>query len=188
MRSTIIAVSALVSLVAVMPVAAQTERPLLVGARVRITMSDTTPPDGSSASGRPVIVIGQLLAIGDSTLSIRKDVSADETIVPRSRVQRLEVSTGSNRSRTAAAGGLIGLAFGGILGYASGKECQAEDFICFSRDETTAAGAFAGAAVGGLVGLLVGQGERWQDAAAPSRLSVIPTGRRSMRISSTLRF
>lgn len=188
MRSTYIAVIGLVSLIAVMPVAAQTGRPLLVGARVRITMSDTTPTDERAAPGRPIVVIGQLLAIGDSTLSIRKDVSSDETIVPRSRVQRLEVSTGSNRSRTAAAGGLIGLAFGGILGYASGKECGAEDFICFSRDETTAAGAFAGAAVGGLLGLLVGRGERWQDAAAPARLSVIPTGRRSMRFSSTLHF
>jgi hypothetical protein len=187
MRSTFIGLVALLSIIPVVSLAAQTEPRVLVGKRVRITMPDTMgtsePP-----SSRPLVVIGQLVAFNDSTMSVRNEASAGDVTVARSRVQRLEVSTGSNRGVSAMTGGLIGLGVGGLIGYAGGENCSGEGFCFFPRDELAVAGAFLGAALGSAIGLIVSHGERWRDTALPARISVVPTGTRSIWIASTLRF
>ena len=188
MRSTFIALVTLLSITAVASVAAQTEPRALVGTRVRITVPDTMGTSEPPASARPLLVIGQLVAFNDSTMSVRNEAGSGDVTVARSRVQRLEVSTGSNRRASAVTGGLIGLGVGGILGYASGDDCSDRGFICFPQEETAVAGAFVGAALGSLIGLLVGHEERWRDTALPARVSVVPTGSRSISVTSTLRF
>jgi hypothetical protein len=188
MRSTFIALVTVLSITAVASLAAQTEPQVVVGKRVRITVPDTMGTSEPPTSARPLLVIGQLVAFNDSTMSVRNDVTSSDITVSLSRVQRLEVSTGSNRRASAVTGGLIGLGVGGILGYASGDDCSDRQFICFPREETAVAGAFLGAALGSVMGLLVGQGERWRDTAIPARVSVVPTGSRSISVTSTLRF
>lgn len=188
MRSTFIALVTLLSITAVASLAAQAEPRVLVGKRVRITMPDTMRTSEPPTSARPLLVIGQLVAFNDSTMSVRNEASSGDVTVARSRVQRLEVSTGSNRRASAVTGGLIGLGLGGVLGYAAGDDCSDREFICFPQEETAVAGAFFGAALGSLVGLLVGHDERWRDTALPPRVSVVPTGSRSIWVTSTLRF
>jgi hypothetical protein len=188
MRSRFIALATLLSITAVASAAAQTEPRVLVGKRVRITMPDTMGTSEPPTSTRPLVVIGQLVAFNDSTMSVRNEASSGDVTVARSRVQRVEVSTGSNRRASAVTGGLIGLGLGGVLGYAAGDDCSDREFICFPQEETAVAGAFFGAALGSLIGLLVGHSERWKETAVPARVSVIPIGTRAISLTSTLRF
>lgn len=188
MRSTSMALVTLLAITPVVSLAAQTEPLVLVGKRVRITIPDTMGTGEPPTSARPLVVIGQLVAFNDSTMSVRNEAGPGDVTLARSRVQRLEVSKGSNRRRSAVTGGLIGLGAGGILGYAAGDDCSDRQFICFPQEETAVAGAFFGAALGSLVGLVVGYDERWQDTALPARVSVVPTHTRSISFTSTLRF
>jgi hypothetical protein len=189
MRHTFTTLVALMSLIPLVSLSAQTERQqVLVGARVRITVPDTMRIGEQPSSARPLMVIGQLVAVSDSTMSVRNEASSGYVTVPLSRVQRLEVSTGSRRGASAVTGGLIGLGVGGILGYAGGEDCDGEGWCFFPREETAVVGALLGAAMGSVVGLIVGRGERWRDTEVPARLSVIPTGTRSISVTSTLRF
>lgn len=188
MRSTSMALVTLLAITPVVTLAAQTEPRVLVGKRVRITMPDTMGTSEPPSSARPLVVIGQLVAFNDSTMSVRNEAASGDVTVARSRVQRFEVSKGSNRRASAVTGGLIGLGLGGIIGYAAGDDCSDREFICFPREETAVGGALLGGALGSLVGLLVGHGERWRDTALPARVSVVPTGTRSISVTSTLRF
>jgi hypothetical protein len=188
MRSTSMALVTLLAITPLVSLAAQTEPLVLVGKRVRITIPDTMGTSEPPTSARPLVVIGQLVAFNDSTMSVRNEAGSADVTLARARVQRLEVSTGSTRGVSAMYGALIGLGAGGILGYAAGDDCSDREFICFPQEETAVAGAFLGAALGGLIGLLVGHGERWQDTALPARVSVVPIGTRSISLTSTLRF
>ena len=175
------------ALLAAAPLAAQTEQAVLVGARVRVTVPDTMPNADPAEKARPLVVVGKVVAVDDSTMLIRNDASEAGVTISRDRIQRFEVGTGTERGRTATIGGVIGLAVGGVLGYASGDDCSDQDFICFPREDTALAGAALGALLGAGIGYLVG-GERWQDAGLPARVGFVPTSSRSMVITSTLRF
>lgn len=186
MRSLTLVVT-VASLIVVSSVAAQADQESLIGRRVRITTSNPTPPADRQRGVARVAVIGELTGTSDSTLSLRREATEDEVTVPLSRVQRLEMSTGSDRGASATKGAVIGLAIGGVVGFAAGEDCSDADFICFSRDATAAGGAAAGVALGFIIGLIAGGGERWEDTAIP-RVSVDPTGARSISIGSTIRF
>ena len=186
MRSLTLVVT-LASLIVVSSVAAQADEGSLVGKRVRITTSNPTPRGDHHHAARPVVVIGELTGTSDSTMSLRREATQDEVTVPLSRVQRLEMSTGSDRGASAVKGAVIGLAIGGVLGYATGQDCSQADWICFPRSETATFGAAAGVTIGYVVGLIAGGGERWKDAAIP-RVSLVPTAAGSISVSSTLRF
>jgi hypothetical protein len=187
MRSTFTTFVALVSLMPLVSLAAQADQPALIGTRVRITMPRASYDRVGSDIGPPVFVIGQLVAVSDSTMSVRNEADAEVT-VPLSRVHRVEVSAGSSRAASARRGGLIGVIAGGIVGFAAGEDCTAQDFICFDRPSTAVAGAAVGAGLGGLIGLVVGGVERWRSTEIPARTSVVPTGTGSFLISATLRF
>ena len=79
---------------------------------------------------------------------------------------------------------VIGLAIGGFVGFAAGDDCSEEDWVCFPRSETAMGGAALGVTIGYVIGLIAGGGERWKETAIP-RVSVVPTGERSIAISST---
>lgn len=188
MRSKFTTLVALLSLVPLVSLPAQTKH--LVGSRVRITMPDTMQTDAPRDSAHSVVVTGQLIAFDDSTMSVRNEAGPGDLTVPLSRVQRFETRTGSNRGTSAMYGFAIGLGVGGILGYAGGEDCSGEawEWCMFSRNETAVFGAVLGAVAGGIIGLIVGHGDRWQEAAVPARISVVPRGTRSISVSSTLRF
>ena len=187
MRNTFTTV-ALLLVIPGMSLPAQTEQRVLVGTRVRITMPDTMRISRRPSSAGQLFVIGQLVAMSDSSISVRHEASSADVTVPLSRVQRLEVSAGSRRREAAVIGGLVGLGLGGIFGYAAGDDCSGNEGICFPQGEVAVVSALVGAGLGSLIGVVVGSGERWRDASVPARVNVVPTGARSISISSTLRF
>jgi hypothetical protein len=186
MRSLIPVVTMLASLIVVSSVEAQADEGGLVGKRVRITTSNPTPPRDHQRGARPAVIIGELTATSDSTMSLRRSETMDEVTISLSRVQRLEMSTGSDRGASAAKAAVIGLAIGGVVGAAAGEDCSEADFICFERSATAMGGPVAGVTIGFLIGLIAGGGERWEETAIP-RVSIVP-GERSISIGSTIRF
>lgn len=182
MRITLSLVAVLLGLTPAL--SAQRAESIAPGTRVRITLRTTQP--GPS----PVIVIGPLVALRDSAISVRGDSALSDVIVPLAQVERLEVSY-RNRGASARNGGLIGLLIGGVVGYAAGSDCSAESFICFDHTDTAMMGASAGAGLGLIVGYLAGGQERWRETTMPLRISVTPATRtqgRTVRIIKTILF
>jgi hypothetical protein len=175
MRATSTTLLALLSMVGV--ASAQSVQPVATGARVRVTTADN-----------PSAVVGELVAVNDSALLVRRQVDSNDVSIPRSLVHRLEVSRGTSRGTSARRGALIGLAIGGMVGFLAGEDCSSEDFICFDRGSTAAIGMASGVSIGGLIGLVTGGAERWRDTAVPMTLSVVPTAARSMSIVSRIAF
>ena len=178
MRATCTALFAVLSVMAVATMPAQTVQPVSTGARVRITAANTSP----------AVIVGQLIAVSDSALLIRRQLDSAEVAVPRSSVARLEVSQGTRRGASARTGGLIGLLVGGVLGYASGDDCKDTDWVCFDRSSTMAMGASAGAGLGLIIGFIVGSSERWRESGVPMQLSVAPTRAGSLSIAGRIAF
>ena len=175
MRATSTTLLALLSIAGV--ASAQSAQPVPTGARVRVT-----------TASNPSAVIGELVAVNDSALSVRRQRDSGDVSIPRSLVHRLEVSRGTSRGASAGKGALIGLAIGGVVGLAAGEDCGSEDFVCFDRGATAAMGMTAGVSIGGLSGLVSGGAERWRDTAVPMSLSVVPTAARSVSIVSRIVF
>ena len=178
MRATFTALIALLSVVSVGSLPAQTAQQISTGTRVRITM----------ATAKPTIIIGELVSASDSAVSIRRAPDSGEVSIPRYLVYRLQVSGGLSRAQNAKKAGVIGMVVGGIVGFAAGEDCGPDDFICFPRPVTGFAGAGLGAGVGMLIGFVGGRAERWKDTAVPMRLSVVPTGGGSVSIVSRIAF
>ena len=172
MRATLTALLGLLSSVGV-----ASAQPVATGARVRVTTVDN-----------PLAVIGELVAVNDSALLVRRQIDSSDVSIPRSLVHRLEVSRGTSRGASARKGALIGLAIGGVVGFLAGEDCSSEDFICLDRGSTAAIGMMSGVSIGGLIGLVTGGAERWRDAAVPMTLSVVPTAARSVSIVSRIAF
>lgn len=186
MRSTLLAWAAAFSVTGAVALRAQGSRPEVIGSRVRVTVA------GDSVTPARVLV-GKLVAVGDSALLIQPLVIRPPEIemeerVPTSRIQRFEVSTGKDRRAGASFGALIGLMGGLALGLALGDDCSSSDFICFDRSETGAGGALIGAALGMWAGVIVGRGDRWVPAAVPSRMSVIPTSGGGVTLAASFSF
>src|SRR5687767_6163101 len=100
--------TALLALLAVVGVAsAQAAQALPQGTRVRITPADPSP-----------VIVGELIAVSDSILMVRRQRGGGDITIPRSLVQRLEVSRGTRRGANAGWGALVGLVVGGAIGYA----------------------------------------------------------------------
>ena len=165
MRITLSLIAVLLGLVPAL--SAQRADSIAPGTRVRITLRSTQP------GTNPAVVIGPLVALRDSAISVRGDSAASDVIVPLAQVERLEMSY-RNRGASARNGGLIGLLVGGVLGYAAGSDCTAESFICFDHTDTAMMGASAGAGLGLIVGYLAGGQERWRETTMPFRVSVTP--------------
>ena len=164
--------TALLALLLVMGVASAQTLPR--GTRVRITPATPTQ-----------VVVGRLIAVNDSALVVRHD--RGDLTIPRSVIQRLEVSPGTSRRRSAGRGALFGLVLGGVIGFAWGSmDCSG--FWCFSPNEAAALGATTGVAAGSFLGLVVGSFERWRDTTVPVSISVVPTVEGSMSISGRIAF
>jgi hypothetical protein len=175
MRATSTALLALLAIVGV--ASAQTGQALPRGARVRITPADPSP-----------VIVGQLLAVSDSTLMVRRQRGGGDITIPRSLVQRLEVSRGTNRHTSAGWGALVGMAVGGVVGYASGADACYDSWFCLKRPTAALVGGTAGVAAGSLIGLIVGSVERWRDTTVPVNLSIAPTGGGLLSIGGRMAF
>lgn len=95
--------------------------------------------------------------IGDS-LRIRQAPEGQAISVRVGPKVRVFVSTGrrSNIGRGAAIGGGVGAVAGGIMGYASGQDCNGGEWLCFDRQTVAGMGAVSLGFVGLLGGLVVG--------------------------------
>lgn len=128
--------------------------PLSAGAKIKVETT-TSPRDQ----------VGTLVALGDSTLSIRPSGEAAAIEIPRSDIAALSVATGQrSRWRKAFFGFGIGAVSGFLLGYAQGDdEHGAWDFVWLSAEEKGLVLAALFAPTGGIVGLALRPGDRWSE-------------------------
>ena len=181
MSATVLAWVALLSMTSAASLRAQESRPNLIGSRVRVTVA--------ADSFAPLrVVVGNLVAVGDSALVIRPLETAVEEHLRTSRVQRFEVRTGKNRGAGAGLGALVGLLSGLAIGLALVDDCSNRSGICYDRSDTAAGGAVFGLGLGTAIGLIAGRGDQWEAAAVPSGVSVTPTSGGGVRLAASLRF
>src|SRR5688572_26231601 len=107
MRATVLASVACLCVTSATSLRAQQSRPERIGSRVRVTVA-------ADSLGPARVLIGRLVAVGDSAVVIRpRRIRPPETemeqSVPTSRIQRFEVSTGKSRGKGAKYGGILGL-------------------------------------------------------------------------------
>ena len=163
--------SALLAVLSVVEVASA--QPIPRGARVRVTPATPSP-----------VVVGELIAVNDSALRVRRQRGSGDITIPRSAVLRLQVSRGTSRGTSALRGALLGSVIGGVVGYYSVTENS--DLV--DQQAGAVIGVAYGAASGSLIGLLVGSFERWRDTAVPMSFSVVPTGGQSPSIVGRIAF
>lgn len=168
----------LILLLAVGVAPAQTDQSLPRGARVRVTPASASPT-----------IVGQLIAVSDSALVVRRQRGGGDITIPRSDVMRLEISRGTRRGANAGSGALYGGVIGGLAGYAVGEDrCGSDAWFCFKRPAASVLGSITGVVTGTFIGLIVGSFERWGDAEVPMSLSVVPTRDGSLAIVSRVPF
>ena len=157
---------------------AQTAQSLPRGARVRVTPASASPT-----------IVGQLIAVSDSALVVRRQRSRGDITIPRSDVMRLEISRGTRRGANAGSGALYGGVIGGLAGYGLGEDrCGSDAWFCLKRPAASVLGSITGVVAGTFIGLIVGSFERWGDTEVPMSLSLVPTREGSLAIVSRVPF
>jgi hypothetical protein len=160
---------------------------LRVGTRVRVS---TLQPDSAIGSRR---VVGVIRSLAGDSLTVAWENGLRSTIA-RSRISRLEVSTGPEPYvlRGMGLGFLAGGAIGGVIGAAS---YEPSTFLDFGIGLHIAAGAIigggAGTVLGGIVGA-AGRREGWTPivlGGAAQRVSIAPLlGARARGVQVLMRF
>jgi hypothetical protein len=146
--------------------------PAVAGPRVRVT--------APTVSGKRLV--GTLLAMDETTLTLRPQKGKDILEVPRTAITRIELSRRpSRRGKGAGIGALVGLGAAVAIGLAAGDDCDAPATggglagalarICYGRAETAVAAAILTIPAGALIGLGVAPGESWV-RTTPDRFSV----------------
>ena len=163
--ATLMAVSALVTRADEFP-------GLAIGQTVRVTKMPILQAGDATQNAQPLQGLpgrfkAEVVAMDEDSISISTVADGDPIVVPRSMIQKLEVSRGRSRSKGAALGLGVGLAIGAIVGLASGddEECPVNDPTVVDCTKTggNSAGtdALVGAAAGAIVGALIGV-PRWE--------------------------
>lgn len=147
--------------------------PVTAAPRVRVT--------ALAVSGKRLV--GTLLAMDETTLTIASQKGKGVVEVPRSAVTRLEVSRRpSRKDKGAGIGALVGLGAAVAIGLATGEDCgslppggglveRLNRNLCFSKGETAAILSLLTVPAGALIGLGAAPGERWV-RTTPDRLGV----------------
>jgi hypothetical protein len=157
-------------------------RPATKGRRVRVT--------APGFSGPPVI--GDLIAIEATKVTIQWAGSSEVVAIPREEVTRFEVGTKTRRKgRGAGIGALVGLGVGAAVGFAAGDDCGGPDapsIVCIPRPASAAGVGLAGAGLGAVLGLLFAPGATVWKPVDPDALqiSVTPSSRGSGGVSLAL--
>ena len=145
----------------------------VVTPRVRVT--------APSVSGKRLI--GDLVAMDATTLSIKPEKGKAVIELPRAAITRVELSRRRSRKGTGAAiGALVGLAAGVALGLATGDDCgslpSGDDLVsrldrnlCFDRTVTAMGYSLLTVPAGALIGLGAAGGEKWV-RTTPDRFSI----------------
>ena len=192
-------------------------RPVVVGLMIGAAAAgggasaDELPAPASSPRVRvtaPTVsgkrLVGTLLAMNDTTLTIGSEKGKGVIEVPRSAVTRIELSRRpSRKGKGAGIGFLAGLGAAVAIGIAAGDDCgslpgprEADDFVarlnrnlCMGKAETALAVSILAVPVGTLIGMGAAGGERWA-RTTPDRLSlaVKPTRTGGLGAALSLRF
>jgi hypothetical protein len=156
-RSTSLAIVALLQLA---PAPTALAQPAIVGlgARVRVTMSETVPVPGRKTARSPTRVEGILVDVTDTVISIRVGGTAGMVTVARQAIISLERSSGyRSRAKKTGLGALIGLGGGALVGLAA--TCD-EGWFCDAGFRALAGGTW-GAIAGGVLGAVLPPAPRW---------------------------
>ena len=164
----------LATLMAISPLVARADEfpGLAIGQTVRVTKMPSGPADGASPDSQPFQSLpgrfkADVVSMDEDSISLSIGGDGDPIVVPRSIIEKLEVSRGRSRSKGAALGLGVGLAVGAIIGLASGddEECPVNDPTVVDCTKTggNSAGkdALFGAAAGALAGAIIGV-QRWE--------------------------
>jgi hypothetical protein len=149
------------------------------------------------ATGDIVWATEDSLAIRVHRLRAERDgleVRTDTVAVPRSEIDRLEISAGRHRQTALGAtiGFSVGAAAGFVFGILSYKECvpQGIGMNCLVEPVTVANSAVSGAAAFGLAGAGVGavigslfHSQRWENVA----VNVVPARDQGLRLAVSFR-
>lgn len=147
---------------------------LVGGMRVRVTAPDIAP--------KPVV--GTIQKVSDEAIELAVKGRDDTIHVPRSRVLRLEVSRGRNRSAGLVVVGDVVAAAGAIVGALG---CR--DSADFGSSSCAAILGGFGFALGGAVGAIVGVGDKWKDLGAERfRVTLAPSPGRGVAVSMRFTF
>lgn len=189
MRATVLAWAACLCVTGATSLRAQQSWPERIGSRVRVNVA-------ADSLGPAHVIIGTLVAVGDSALlirprRIRPPETAMEQSVPLSRIQRFEVSTGKSRGTGAKYGGMLGLGAGMLFGFALGDEledCTSSQLFCLGTSLHVVAGGVLGLGLGAVIGAIVGGGDRWQAQPVPVRVSMAPASDGGFRVAASFVF
>jgi hypothetical protein len=164
--------------------------PVTASPRVRVT--------APAFSGKRLV--GTLLAMDETTLTIASQKGKGVVEVPRSAVTRIEVSRrASRKGKGASIGALVGLGAAVAIGLASDgcpprapndhSLAGALSRICFGRTVTSVGAGILTVPLGALIGLGVAGGEKWAPTT-PDRLSlsVKPTRTGGLGAALSVRF
>ncbi len=173
------------------PLRAQGEG-LAPGTRVRV-WPDCAPPPDSGAAPPCAPVVGQLLAIGPTSVLIQPEGRPAEAL-PRGASTRLEVSGGSRHHTLLGlgAGAVVGFGVGMILAARAGcdsgifgdSENGEDEYLCGTYGIVAIP---AGAALGAVVGRLISS-ERWRPSAASGAALRLTPSRERLTLSVALAF
>ena len=169
------------------------QAPVAPGTRVRVwTQTDAKGrPWGEPTEGRITVCTADSLVVDDRSPN-------GPLAIPLASVSRLDVSLGlRSRDRGALRKGRMGLLIGGatgaVFGFAQGDNDTADCIPwCFSADQMAINSAIVLGTTGAVIGAVIGNGwpgERWMKRVrVPGRVSISPSGRNSVAVSSGLRF
>ncbi len=136
-----------------------TPAPVAVGARVRLTLPEPGP-HRFGVIARERSLIGEVVSVTSETLTVRPHPLLPPVDVPRSAVQRLHVSRGTSRWRSAASGVVGGALLGALWGQVlHGLELRSSSFDTGAHARSR--GAILGAATFALSGALFPR-ESWR--------------------------
>ena len=161
-------------------VCADDQPPVGIAPRVRVT--------APTVSGKRLV--GTLLAMDETTLTIGSQKGKGVVEVPRSAVTRIELSRRpSRKGKGAKIGALVGLGAAVAVGLAAGDDCGSlpepapgwggfEDRLrrnlCYDKSVTAVMASILTVPAGVLLGVLTAGGERWV-RTEPDRLRVAVT-------------
>jgi hypothetical protein len=177
------------------PASAGDAPPVTASPRVRVT--------APAVSGKRLV--GTLLAMDETTLTIASQKGKGVVEVPRSAVTRIELSRRPGRKgKGAKIGALVGLGAALAVGVAAGDDCgslpepapgwsgftaRLNRNLCMDKGETALMASILTVPAGVLLGVLTAGGERWA-RTTPDRLSlaVKPTRTGGVGAALSVRF
>jgi hypothetical protein len=184
-------VGLITGMIGVGPASAGEPWPVVAGPRVRVT--------APAVSGKRFV--GTLLAMDETTLTLRPQKGKDVLEVPRNAITRIELSRRpSRRGKGAGIGALVGLGAAVIIGLAAGDDCGSlpepapgwagftdalNRNLCMDKAETAVMSAILTVPTGALIGMAAAGGEKWV-RTTPDRFSVAVKPVRTGGIGATV--